>query len=324
MRATWLLDGSTSTLTLALDAEDPVYGRGQGVRRVGMLARECRVELPNEIREPHPDLLALAALVICRPWVAHRLQMGRGVSRPFSEMVEKLFKIELGPIDAMLAPRTAGGVPLLAYSGGADSIAASELLPDGIPHVHLRRIPHPRVPNRATQVRPDVIEKLVLEAGQRGRQVHVVRTNLEYLVHPFPSLPHWFAIAVGNLILADELDGGAIALGGTFETFYMDMGRRWTGRATGGLGPAADLVGLPLLRPALGLTEIGTMAVTLKSNLADIARSCVMGTDKEPCHECVKCVRKELTTAALADGRETARLPAAPHRLVAGMERPER
>jgi hypothetical protein len=217
-------------------------------------------------------------------------------------MADKLFRLDVGPVDEDLAPRTAGATPLLSFSGGADSIAVSELLPDGTPHIHLRRVPSPRVPNRVTQICSDAIELVAAEAGRRGRRVSIVRSDLEYLCHPWATLPHWFAIAVGPLLLADSLDGGAIGLGGTFDTYYMDFGRRWTGPGGAGMAPVCDLIGLPLLRPALGLSEVATMNVTLQSDLADIARSCIFGDLKQPCYECAKCVRKELITAALQGG----------------------
>jgi hypothetical protein len=62
----WSVEGATWTLSLAQHPEDPVFGGGQGrttgggKMQVGLLVRECRVELPAEITEPHPDLEALA------------------------------------------------------------------------------------------------------------------------------------------------------------------------------------------------------------------------------------------------------------------------
>jgi len=311
LRAIWSQLGRVWTLRLTLDPEDLVRGGGQastsgtGAMTVGLLARECTVELPVEVTEPHPDVEALTALVICRPWIARRLEVRRPVTVQFAELIQKILRIEVGPVDDSLAPRPGGRTPLLSFSGGADSIAVGELLPPGTPHIHLRRTKHPRVPNRLTHVRSDAIERVAQESGQRGRAVSLVRSDLEYMCHPYATLPHWFAIAIGPLLMSEELDGGAIALGGTFDTYYMDMGRRWTGKPSGaGIAPACELIGLPLLRPALGLSEIGTMSLTLKSDLADISRSCTFGTLNAPCHECVKCVRKDLMTAAIRGDRK--------------------
>jgi hypothetical protein len=114
-------------------------------------------------------------------------------------------------------------------------------------------------------------------------------------------LPSWFAVAVGCLLLADHNDAGAIALGGTLETFYMDMARSWTGgpRVGSGLDPLPAAVGLPIQRPVMGITEVGTMSLVLASDLADISRSCVLGTFAAACGQCSKCIRKDLLAAAI-------------------------
>lgn len=301
MRARWEIDGAVWDLHLTLDPEDPVRGLGQGSRDIGLLATSARIVLPEAVPPPHPDLEALAALVIVKPWVSARLEMRRGVSQEFADVVERLMKIEVSPIDDALEPRLPGRMPVLAYSAGFDSAAASLVLPDNTVHVHHRRVPHPKVPNRATHWRADAIERLATMAAGRGRDVRILRSDFEYLVHPFPSLPHWLGFAVGPLLLADVLDAGTLALGGTLETFYMDMGRRWLSRNIKplGLDPLADTVGLPLMRPVLGVTEIGTMRMVLGSDLRDVARSCTYGSLTAPCGSCGKCIRKDLLTAAI-------------------------
>lgn len=84
----------------------------------------------------------------------------------------------------------------------------------------------------------------------------IVRSGLEYLCHPWATLPHWFALAIGPLLLADVFDGGvgpissyrlsAIGLGGTLDTFCIERGQRWTGLRSAGIAPICDVVGLPL------------------------------------------------------------------------------
>ncbi len=304
MRVEWQVAGEIWTLQIERDAEDPIEGQGQGTMTVGLLSNKARFIFPREIRHPHPDLKALAALVAVRPWIKERLIVEDGVSAIFAETARKLFKIEVGPVDAGLLPRTPGSRPVLSYSGGVDSIAASLVMPSDTPHVHYRRIDHPDIPDRAPHVRADGIEDVVLETQRRGRHVEICYSDLEHLCAPYPTLPHWFAITIGALLMADELDSGAIAMGGTLETFYMDMGRRWRGEGGKGLEPLAEAVGLPFMRPMLGVTEIGTMKLCLSSDLADIARSCVLGSREQACGRCAKCVRKTLTAVALSDAEE--------------------
>ena len=300
MRCSWDVDGRTWRLAMELHPEDPVTGPGQGTMQVSLLARDARVQLPLAIDEPHPDLVALATLVTVRPWALRRLVMDRGITGDFADLVERIMGIEVTPIDDSLQPREPGDTPVLGYSAGFDSAASSLLLPDGIPHIHHLRYPHPRVPDRSSW-RVDGIRHLVDQAGLRGRQTQVVVADFEHLCHPYPTLPSWFAVAVGCLLLADHNDAGAIALGGTFETFYMDMARSWTGGPPVGAGidPLPAAVGLPIQRPVMGITEVGTMRIVLESDLADISRSCVLGTFDKACGVCSKCIRKDLLAAAI-------------------------
>lgn len=307
MRATWHDDGRVWKLRFNLEPEDQPTGQGQGTMQVALKATEAHVRLPRRVAAPHPDLQAAAALSIVRPWVRQRLTMNAAVSPLFAETVHRLMAIEVAPVDPGLTPRAPGTQPLLCYSGGSDSVAASELLPEGTPHVHLRRSKHPRVPNRATHVRADAMEEVVKRTAERQRWVEIVQTDLEYLCHPYPTLPNWFAITIGCLLMADELEGGALGMGGTLAAHYMDMGRRWTGARGRGLEELGENLGLPFLRPALGATEVITTAITLRSDLSDIARSCVLGNFTTPCYQCTKCVRKELLSAAVGSTTEPLR-----------------
>lgn len=307
MKAVWRQDETTWRLTMRLDPEDPVRGPGQGNSLVGLLATEAAVDVGQKVPPPHPDAEALAALVITRPWINKRLTVGRPVSNEFAALVFKLFGIEVGPVDDQLTVRAQGSTPALAYSAGYDSTAVSVLLPD-IPHVHHRRVDHPRRPPwhgwQATG-----IQRLVDRAATRGRAVHIAAADFEHLVHPYPSLPHWFGFAVGPLLMSEALDVGALVLGGTLETFYMDMGRQWIGprRQGSGIDPLPALLGMPVMRPLVGVTEVGAMRIALNSDLADAARSCPWGTATEPCHACTKCIRKDMLAAVVTNDAARAR-----------------
>jgi hypothetical protein len=165
-------------------------------------------------------------------------------------------------------------------------------------------VTHPDIEDAGTY-RADAIERLAREAGHRGRSVYVTRADFEHLCSPYPSLPHWFGFAVGPLLMADHFDAGALVLGGTLETWYMDMGRTWKGEPRKGTGidPLPELVGLPIMRPLVGVTEIGTMRLTVESDLSDLARSCVAGTMDDACHRCSKCLRKDMLRAVLEADR---------------------
>jgi len=214
-------------------------------------------------------------------------------------MVKKLFNISVVPVNESVLPRKKGNTPILSYSGGIDSVAASEIFPSTIPYVYFERCDHPDLPNKAEHVQVQAITNIIKETANLGRNVYRVASDLEHICKPYPTLPHWFAISAGILLMADYLDGGMIIMGGTLETFFMDMGKSWKGAGGKGLDPLADLVGLPICRPMLGVTEIATMKIAHSSVLGKIARSCVLGSLLEPCGQCVKCVRKIMTEAVI-------------------------
>jgi hypothetical protein len=169
--------------------------------------------------------------------------------------------------------------------------------------IHLRRIPHPRVPNRATHFRSDVIAQLVGEAGHRGRRVSIVESDLEYIVLPYPTYPQWPTVGVGSVLMADTLDLGGLAFGTNLGSGYLRNGYRYQGPPREEKwNEIFSAVGLPFVRPACGMTEVSTIRIAQESDLADITRSCSLGPIESPCMNCSKCLRKDLTLAAI-EGR---------------------
>lgn len=289
-------------LQLRLDGDENLQGSGQGGAPISLVTNTCTVRLPMVVEEPHPDLLALAALLIVRPWTRSRITFDRPISPVLAEGLAEFFKIDAGPVDDSLPGRVGGNELGLSYSSGVDSIAAAELLDPTAPYLHFQRVKHPRVPNRATHVRADQIARLVRRAGGRGRNVFITESDLEFLCLPWPQYPTWPALALGAVFLADQLRLGGVAFGTVLESAYLQGGRRYTG---GGVSPWSRLfaaVGLAVCRPVAGLTEVGTLALARESDLAGLAQSCLLGAAGRPCLACAKCTRKELLAATL-EGR---------------------
>jgi hypothetical protein len=118
-----------------------------------------------------------------------------------------------------------------------------------------------------THVRVDVMEQLVRKMGQRGRDVHVVQTDLEYLCLPYATFPTWFAICIASMLTADHFDIGAIAMGTVLESRYTANGTKWSGTTGRGLHDLFEAAGVPMLRPASGMTEVLTTRLALESNV---------------------------------------------------------
>ncbi|GIH92515.1 DUF6395 domain-containing protein [Planobispora siamensis] len=300
MRVTWESEGNVWRLAFRLDAEDSITGLCSDGQALKLATNSMRVELPHAPREVHPDLLALAAWTVVAPWTRRRIVFDRPVSPELADAIETGWGIQAGPVGG--SPRS-GSRLAISYSGGADSAAVAAILPDA-PFVHFQRVPHPRVPNRWTHYRSDVLARL---AEQTGRELTVVRSDLEFtLAEPRPGYPEHHAVAAGALLTAGELDLGGLAFG-------YELGSRWLGggrylhRYTpdnlmwsqhGAWGQAFAAAGLHIVLPVGGVSEAVTMRLALGSPVREQVRWCLRGTDG-PCGTCGKCLYKELIHAAI-------------------------
>lgn len=295
MRVRWR-DG---VLTFRLDAEDELTGSAADGHPVALRTNSCSIR--NVPADAHPDLYAVAAWSVIAPWTRRRVHFDRAVSAALAEALHTGWGVEAGPVRT--EPRRPGATLALSYSGGADSAAAATILPDA-PFVHFKRVPHPRVPNRWTHYRADVLAEL---ARATGRPLTTVESDLEFtLAEPRPGYPEHHAVAAGALLLADRLELGGLAFG-------YELGSRWLGgdryllRYTpdnpmwaphGAWGRLFAAVGVPIVLPVGGVSEAVTMRLALDSPLRGQLRWCLRGVG-EPCGTCGKCLYKELIQAAV-------------------------
>ncbi|MGS2640734.1 DUF6395 domain-containing protein [Streptosporangium sp. G12] len=306
MRVAWTADGGTWHLEFRLDPEDGVTGHCADGAPLKLATNTFRVELPRAPRDIHPDLLALAAWTVIAPWTRRRVTFDRPISPEFAEAIGDGWGVHAGPAGPAgptgTQPRS-GGRLAISYSGGADSVAVAAMLPDA-PFVHFQRVSHPRVPNRWTHYRSDVLASL---AEKTGRELTVVRSDLEFtLAEPRPGYPEHHAVAAGALLMADELDLGGLAFG-------YELGSRWLGGARyihrytpdnlmwaphGAWGRAFAAAGLHIVLPVGGVSEAVTMRLALNSELRGQLRWCLRGVGG-PCGTCGKCLYKELIQAAV-------------------------
>lgn len=303
MRLAWTRDGAEWRLRLRLDAGEGVAGVVTDGQAVELATDTCHVRLPEgEYGEPHPDLLALAAWTVAAPWARGRVVFDRPISAALAGALHDGWSVDAGPVGG--AAREAGERLAISYSGGADSVAVAALLPEA-PLVHFQRVPHPRVPNRWTHYRSDVLAKL---ARATGREVTVVRSDLEFMLRkPRPGYPEHHAVLVGALLTAGEADLGGVALGYEIGSRWLGGGRyvhrytpdnpMWSGH--GRWGTAFAAVGLPLVLPVGGISEAMTMRIALASELREQVRWCLRGDGSGPCGQCGKCLYKELIQAAI-------------------------
>jgi hypothetical protein len=260
-------------------------------------------DLPEEVNEIHPDLLGLAAILLCNPFVGDELSLPIPVSRNFFEgasgVISRYNIIE--NVDESILPITKSESrrPGLAFSGGADSAAALAIMPASTVPIFLNR---PMVQsNRYDSDAPLKICKMLSDSGY---EVHIINSNLEFLRNPV-GFPTDLANSVPGILMSEFLDLDSIGFGTVLESGYgighekfIDYGEgsHWAFYAT-----MFKSTGLDLCLPTLGISEVGTAIIGKISPIATIGQSCIRGSWKRPCNKCWKCFRKELLSFAIKD-----------------------
>lgn len=279
-------------------------------RQVTMASNRCEFHLPKDwtIDSVHPDVFALAILAAIYPFCGSTIQLPRGVSKPFHDLVFRVTKKKILPIDPNLSLRRApaNAVPALTYSGGIDSTAAAILLPKDTHLFYFDRIKpdgggDTLLNQEAAYYACDSIRKT-------GRPMHCIQTDMQYLRHPV-GFNSYLSDAVPALLLADYYGFDSIGHGQTLEIgyqigetgyedcFYTDVGNPWYHLLKG--------LGLSYTLPTIGLSEVITTNIVMKSPFSEFAQACSRGKIKQPCMNCFKCFRKDLLEKIMLQQRIT-------------------
>jgi hypothetical protein len=301
MRVDITPNDGTVLFRIRLDRGETQTSFGQANRPIQLITNTFSVSHHALSDDIHPDLLALAALIIVKPWVGGRVVVSTGISRAFAETVKEHLGFEMGPVDSELSPRPQGAHIGLLFSGGMESVAVREVIPKDSPLIHLRRVRHRRVPDRAKHLRTQVNVDLAAVAAGSDDLFHVVDTDVEFMCRPYPTYPSRYALGIGAVLLADELDLGGVARGTTIHGRYFGgkldfVPDRSNRRFWKELFWAA---GLPIIQPMSGGTEVVAMQIVRDAGLFEVARSCQLGERSGPCQRCHKCFRKQLIVSSL-------------------------
>jgi len=221
------------------------------------------------IEETHPDLFKLAEYVLLSP-----------------------FEPEI--LSGWVPSRKPGIRPGLAFSTGCDSTAAMELLPEQTVLMYHKREGFESKLNHSNALR--FIEHL---EKKHHRPVCITPSNHEILRTMNGKQVGFvtdYACAVHVILLADYFNLDSIATGMPLENSYLWHGQKfrdfsetwfWKKHA-----PLFESVGLPILQPVMGCSEIINQKIVEESNFGNFAQSCLRSTAGNTCGECWKCFRK--------------------------------
>ncbi len=262
--------------------------------------------LPKEMDYIHPDLLGLASILLCNPFVGEELALPCPVSRKFFEDASRVisrYRI-VETVDDTLAPiqKEDSARPCLAFSGGADSAAALAIMPAITVPVFLNR---PMVSSNSYN--SDAPLRICSLLSESGYDVQIIESNLEFIRKPV-GFPTDLANSIPAILLSELLNFDSIGFGTVLESGYgighekyndYGKGSHWAFYST-----IFRSVGLDLCLPTLGISEVGTAIIGKISPIATIGQSCIRGSWKKPCKKCWKCFRKELLSFTI-DGQNS-------------------
>jgi hypothetical protein len=219
--------------------------------------------------EAHPDLFKLAEFVLLSPF-------------------------EKNILDGWIPSRQPGFRPGLAFSGGVDSTAAMALLPEQTLLLYHERTGFESILDHSNALR--FFEHLRVE---KNRPVVTVLSNHELvrtLSGKSPGFATDYACAVHVILLADHFGLDSIATGMPLENAFLWHGQgfrefeeTWFWKRN---APLFESVGLQILQPVMGCSEIINRRIVEASGFGSFAQSCLRAQAGESCGECWKCFRK--------------------------------
>jgi hypothetical protein len=260
------------------------------------------VDLPAGLKDIHSDLIGVAAIMLCNPFIGSKLTLPKPVSRKFYQMVSGVisrYKI-VENVDEDLEPLEIDkmGRPGLSFSGGADSAAALAIMPPTTISIFLNR---PLDISRGTYNSHAPLE-ICRILKRSGYDVHVVDSNLENIRNP-AGFPTDLANAIPCILLSRHLGLDSIAFGTVLESAYGIGQAKFNNYGEGShwrfFSTIFSSVGIELSLPTIGISEVGTAIIGMESPIASIGQSCIRGTYQKSCMKCWKCFRKELLIYAL-------------------------
>ena len=288
--------------TVELSHEDIEFGLKRKAR-INRLHAEFVVPPGFKASSIHPDALCLLALIVYGPFSKSVFETSWAVSEDFSDAVLNNLKRRCPTVSKYISPRevSLSGRDALAFSGGADSVAALELLGENALPIFMRRI----VPEgeRVGLYRADAALLSCETVQKSGTEISIVDTTMEYAREPVGFAVDW-TNAAGAILLSDEKNIRSVSFGMVQESAFFighshfsDLRRRSVYSAW---APLFEAVGLPISLPTSGLSEVVTSKIANRVAEKYFSQSCVRGAATEPCGRCFKCFRKKILDARLS------------------------
>lgn len=259
------------------------------------------IEFDYEVKDIHPDILALLCIVCFYPYCKGDVTFPKNVSENFAssfgekglkqkEMIDGSYKetnsINVINIDKGLIPYRGSKISV-SYGGGMDSSALYALFPEAI-YIHEQTM----LPN-GNIVKDNSLKNIEYIIENDGKAFSFYNTNRRGISKP-SGWATWTACATNTLLLASDYDIGYIFTGTVLGTLFLWNGSKYypSNEKKNEWVEVFEKVGIPLVQVTGGISEISNTKILMENNLIDMPVWCNIN-DGDNCHKCWKCFRRD-------------------------------
>lgn len=249
----------------------------------------------KEYKDIHPDIIGLVCLAIFYPFIGSEVTFPKSITPKLAESINReIFlkhkKLTIRNVDENLEGYTGECGEVLAFGGGMDSSAIRALFPEAFV-VHEASV-------RNGVLVPDDANVLTNSLEAKGRGA-LVETNSRFISEP-GGWHVWIGSLVTALLEAGKRKARYIYAGTILGSAFMSNGAKYFDRHASSKwhGPSGNYwqqlfwdVGIPMVQPLMGCSEILTMQVSLKYLNKEEISYCTADNGKA-CGICPKCFRR--------------------------------
>ena len=271
MKFTFNTDKTHTYIEAIFEEGDTETGKREESPPTEITIKEKILTYDYPVKEIHPDILGLICMLNFYPFIGNEVEFPRPVSPRLLEafeipMFSKKKKINFRNVDENI-PIYKGENLAISFGGGIDSTAVRTLFPSALV-VHEGHLKDGKTIEYGCSLS---VHDFVRSLGRNNGKV--IFSNQRCA--SFPRGWHsWPCSMVTSLLLATDFNIGLILCGAILEGNYLWNGSRYFDRHsqqkfhgfTGNYWQSVfNTIGIPLFSPVDGLSEIGTMKLSLKA-----------------------------------------------------------
>jgi len=259
------------------------------------------IEFDYEVKEIHPDVLALLCMVCFYPYCKGDVTFPKDVSENFAEafgknglkqkeIIEGVYTetntINVKNIDKNLIPYRGKNISV-SYGGGMDSTALYALFPEAI-FIHEQiKLPNGEI------AKDNAIDNIKYINENGGNAVSFYNTNRRNISKP-SGWATWTACAANCLLVATDLNIGYIFTGTVLGSAFLWNGTKYfpANERKNAWVETFNKIGIPLVQVTSGLSEISNAKIIIENRLENLPVWCNANNGGN-CYKCWKCFRRD-------------------------------